>query len=53
VSQRNGAEAAKSLGDDLPTEVLVDVEHAFAERAAEVLRAAGCDAEAVLPGPRR
>jgi ribosomal protein L7/L12 len=45
-------DVARSLVDDLPKEILVDVEHAFAERAAETLRAAGCDAEAVLPGPK-
>ncbi len=41
-------EDAKALLLDLPKEILVDVDHGFAERAAETLRTAGCDAEATL-----
>jgi ribosomal protein L7/L12 len=40
---------AKSAIADLPKEVLVDVEHAYAEKAAAILREAGCDVEVVIP----
>jgi ribosomal protein L7/L12 len=48
----SAVDEAKALLEALPNEILVDVDHAFAERAAEALREAGCDAEA-LWGARR
>jgi len=36
----------------LPAELVVGVSERHAEAAAAALRAAGCDAEAVLPRPR-
>jgi ribosomal protein L7/L12 len=44
--------AAKDVLEQVPVEVLVDVEQAYAERAAKLLRDAGCDAEAVTPQRR-
>lgn len=35
--------------ENLPKEILVKVERAYAERAVAILRAAGCDAESVIP----
>ncbi len=48
-----GLEEAKQALTDLPRELLVNVDVGYAERGAETLRAAGCDAEAVLPAPDR
>lgn len=39
----------KNFVDDLPVELLVDVDNATATDACERLKAAGCDAEAVTP----
>jgi len=38
----------KALVADLPQEVLVDISDGFADRAADLLRNAGCDAEVVF-----
>jgi hypothetical protein len=40
---------AKAALDRLPKEVLVDVDHIYAQHAAETLRAAGCEAEVIVP----
>lgn len=40
---------AKTAIEDLPKEVLVEVDQVYAERAVALLRDAGCDAEAVIP----
>ncbi len=40
---------AKSAIEGLPKEVLIEADQAYAERATEILRAAGCDAEVVVP----
>ena len=47
---RTDLAAAKQGIEALPKEVLVNVDSSYAERAAQVLRDAGCDAEAVLVG---
>lgn len=41
--------AAKAGIEDLPKEILVDVDEAYARRAADILKNAGCDAEVVTP----
>lgn len=45
-------EAAKDALEGLPKEILVDVDTSYAERAVQLLREAGCDAEAVIPARR-
>ncbi|AUX44677.1 uncharacterized protein SOCE26_061440 [Sorangium cellulosum] len=47
-----GLAEAKAALEDLPREILVDVSEEHARRAADLLRQAGCDAEAVLPARR-
>ncbi|WP_437965533.1 ribosomal protein L7/L12 [Sorangium sp. So ce260] len=43
---------AKAALEGLPREILVEVSEAHARRAADLLRQAGCDAEAVVPARR-
>lgn len=45
------AEAKKAL-EDLPAEILVDVDVLHAQKSVEILTQAGCDAEVVLPARR-
>ena len=40
----------KAFVAELPQEVIVDVDGAYAQRATELLREAGCDSEAVIRG---
>ena len=44
-----GLDEVKAAIEELPTEVLVDVDLAYAERAVLTLQQAGCDAERVFP----
>ena len=44
-----GLEEARGMLEGLPREFLVDVTERYADQAATVLRAAGCDVEVVAP----
>jgi hypothetical protein len=47
-----GLDEAKKFLDDVPREMLLDVDLAYANKARETLVQAGCDAEVVVPAKR-